>query len=165
MDVPLHKSYTWVKLYIPIVKLCNSKIFAELCHGSEKISRSSRMSKEWVPDDSGHVKAHHHVCLRKKNEGRLWGSSSLLFTTWRMWKNFKFHLPPPRQAWSKQGAQGTVEGRLQRHLCAQVCRPPAQLAPHTRLAARRRNFWRVFSSRDFRGFKLTAQLQSMRIAY
>ena len=66
MDVPLHKSYTWVKLYIPIVKLCNSKIFAELCHGSEKISRSSRMSKEWVPDDSGHVKAHHHVCLRKK---------------------------------------------------------------------------------------------------
>ena len=34
----------------------NSKIFAELCHGSEKISRSSRMSKEWVPDDSGHVK-------------------------------------------------------------------------------------------------------------
>ena len=159
------KSYTWVKLYIPIVKLCNSKIFAELCHGSEKISRSSRMSKEWVPDDSGHVKAHHHVCLRKK-----------------MKVDFGAHLPfylqheecerisnfTCRRTTLRHAKQAGHTGHSRRPSAKAPVRtgvPPAQLAPNTLLAARRRNFWRVFSSRDFRGFKLTAQLQSMRIAY
>ena len=152
------------------LQLCNSKIFAELCHGSEKISRSST---GWVKN--GYLMI--QVMLKP-----------IIMSVWekKMKVDFGAHLPfylqheecerisnftcrrrttarAPRHA-KQAGCTGhsrrpSAKAPVLVHRCAAAV--PAQLAPNTRLAARRRrNFWRVFSSRDFRGFKLTAQLQS-----